>query len=125
MFKKMIKFIHAARVYFLLFITVSFFYYLGLNPVDVGCFIGAKMGSAVGMSVSVPENPFNRLALQLKEKEERLNQKEIELSEREKILREANRGQERLVIGLTVGIVILFGLIVLNYYLDYRRRSKE
>ncbi len=122
--KKIIKLIHAARVYFLIFITISFFYYLGLNPVDVGKFIGAKMGSAVGMSVSVPENPFNRLALQLKEKEERLNQKEMELSEREKALREANRGQERLVIGLTVGIVILFGLVLFNYYLDYRRRQK-
>ena len=77
------------------------------------------------MSVSVPENPFNRLALQLKEKEERLNQKEIELSEREKDLRNIKSGQNRLVTGLLVGIVILFGLVILNYYLDWRRRKKE
>jgi len=125
MLKSIIKIIHTLRVFFLAFILIYFLLILGINPVDVGKFIGAKFGSAVGMSISVPENPFNRLALQLKEKEERLVQKEQELNQKESELDSANNfSQNKLVFILMVGIIILFVLVLLNYYFDYRRKKK-
>ena len=122
MIKKTFKFIHSFRVFLFVFICVSFLINLGINPVDIGKFFGAKAGSAIGMSVGVPENPFNKLALQLEEKEQKLNQKEAELNQLESKLK--NTGGVNLVnIFLAGGVVVLFILISLNFYFDYKRRQ--
>lgn len=126
MFRKTFKFIHYLRVYFLVFILVSFLYQLGVSPIDLGRFVGARFGSAVGMNTSVPENPINRLAMQLKEKEDRLSALEADLNEREKALNDLDlEGQNKLLMAMAAGIAILFVLLVINFYLDYRRRRKE
>ena len=125
MIKKAFKLIHALRVFFLCFIIVGSLYLIGLSPVSITKFIGAKLGSAVGVSTSVPENPFNKLASQLKEKEEALALKEQELNLKAEELSSDNGGQDILIIVLGAGIVVLFGLVLLNYYLDYRRRKNE
>ena len=114
------KLIHRLRVYFLALLVVAFFYYLGSNPIQVGRYIGARFGSAVGMSTSVPENPFNNLALQLKEKENRLTLKENELNDREKAL---NSGGNLPLLLMGAGIIVLFVLVLVNYYLDFRRKK--
>lgn len=124
MFKGTIKFIHRLRLFFFLFILVSFLYYLGLNPVDVGRFVGSKIGSAVGMSISVPENPFNKVALQLEEREEELDERAKALAIREVELdKQAQIDNNPVIFFLLAGIAVLFFLIILNYYLDYRRRK--
>ncbi|MEA3398256.1 MAG: hypothetical protein U9R06_00740 [Patescibacteria group bacterium] len=120
---KIFKFIHTLRVFFLVFIIVAFLFVLGINPVSISKFLGAKLGSAIGMSTSVPENPFNKLALQLKEKEEKLIQREQELDAREKELEPQNKN-EYLITALGLGIIVLFALVLLNYYLDYRRKKQ-
>lgn len=126
MIRRIIKTIHYLRVYFFAFILVGFFFYVGANPVSVGKFIGAKFSRAVGMSVSVPENPFNKLALQLKEKEDRLNNMESELNQREiEMAKNASSSQAKLIIGMGAGLILLFILIALNFYLDYRRRQQS
>jgi hypothetical protein len=126
MIKGIIKLIHELRIAFLLLIVLGFFTVIGVNPVSVGIFVGAKMGSAVGMSTSVPENPFNKLALELKEKESKLTQKEINLVAREKAISETTISrQNKIIIALAFGIVILFFLVITNYYLDYQRRKTE
>ncbi|RLC38044.1 hypothetical protein DRH27_03215 [Candidatus Falkowbacteria bacterium] len=125
MIKRTIKFVHNLRIYFFVLILVSFFYYAGLNPVDISRFVGAKIGSAVGMSISVQENPFNKLALQLKEKEENLTQKEKDLAQRENALNAANSPQIKLVFFLAVGITVLFILVLINFYFDYKRKRRE
>ena len=126
MLKRTIKFIHRLRIFFFLFILVSFLYYLGLNPVDVGRFVGSKIGSAVGMSISVSENPFNKLALQLKEREEGLDEREEALAVREiELNKQAQADNNPAIIFLLAGVAVLFFLIILNYYLDYRRRKKD
>jgi len=122
MLHEFIIFIHRLRVIFFLLIVVSFLSILGANPVNVSQFIGGKLGRAVGMSVSIPDNPFNKLALQLKEKEDELNAREKELSAREADLNEQRANASPWLIGLYAGIAILFFLIIINYYLDYRRR---
>lgn len=124
MLHKTISLIHKLRIYFLTVIIIGFFAAAGLNPVDVGVFFGAKIGSAIGMSTSVVENPFSRLALQLSEKEDRLNKLEKELNEKEKSLGEYNKieNQPLLFWLMASGIIVLFMLIALNYYLDWKRK---
>jgi hypothetical protein len=122
MIKTFVKNMHRLRIFFLIYIIAGSLVIGNVNPIDIGKFIGAKFGSAVGMSVSVPENPFNKLAVQLKEKEADLAQKEQDLNAREQAL---NNHNNPLMIVLVIGIGVLFVLILLNYYLDYRRRRQE
>ena len=83
------------------------------------------MGRAIGMNVGVPENPFNKLALQLDEKEARLNEQEKRLDERTDVLGIGNNIGLWLMV-IAFGIGALFVLILLNFYLDIkRRRLKE
>ena len=124
MIKKVFKFIHALRIFFLCFIIVNFLFIAGLNPVDIGKFIGAKLGSAVGISTSVPENPYNKLAKDLRDKEDELDLREQELFEKEKALGSGGQ-KDFLVIAMGAGIIVLFTLVLLNYYLDYKRRKNE
>jgi len=123
MIHKTIKHIHRFRIYFLAFIVMAFFYQLGLNPVDLSKFIGAKVGSAIGMTISVPENPINKLALELKQKEAGLNEREQDLNEREKALAKASALNDNLYIFMGGGIIVLFILVLMNFYLDYKRRK--
>jgi hypothetical protein len=123
MFKSTIKFIHDLRIFFFALILVSSLYSLGLNPVDIGKFIGAKAGKAVGvsMSTSVPPNPFNTLAMQLEQKERLLDEREQMLAQQEA----GPVSQRGLIYLLLSGIVVLSVLIILNFYLDYRRRNEK
>jgi len=131
MFIKIIKIIHALRVLFLFFIFFTFLIYLGLSPVDVGRYIGAQFGAAItgdsptNISVSIPANPFNTLALQLKEKENKLTDREKGIDQRESDLIRAGSLQSKLLWILSIGIIILFALIILNYIMDFKRRKTE
>lgn len=126
MLDKIIKTIHRLRILVLCFLIVGFFYYLGESPIQLGQYLGARFSSAVGMSVSVPENPVNKLALELQQKENSLTQKEQELNAREQALNESNNNrQSTLIMVLGAGIAVLFVLVILNYILDYRRRRRE
>jgi hypothetical protein len=124
MINKTIRKIHNYRIPFLVLISFMFLAYLGLNPIDLSRYYGARFGSAVGMSMSIPENPVNKLALDLKKKEEALAAREQDLSRREAEL--INRPErDRLLIWLMgLGIIVLFLLISLNFYLDRRSRKK-
>ena len=125
MFHKTISFIHKLRVYFLVIIIIGFFVVAGLNPVDIGVFLGAKVGSAIGMSTKIVENPFNKLALDLKSKEEKLNLKEKELDTREYNLNDAPQSNQILLLGLIAGIFALFVLVLVNFIFDYKRGNNE
>lgn len=126
MLHKSISIIHQLRVYFLFVIIIAFLASAGINPVDVGIFYGTKIGSAVGMSSSVAENPFNKLALDLKNKENSLSQKEQALNAREAVLNsQIGSNQAVLLWVIIAGILILFILIIINFILDYRRRKNE
>lgn len=128
MIKKTVKHIHNFRVFFLAFILVSFLYTVGVSPIDYSRYIGARFSSAVGMSssASVPENPMNTLALQLSDKETKLAQKENELNKREAEIESAKYVlQNKVIWGMIIGIIILFILILINFFLDWRRRKTK
>lgn len=96
------------------------------SPVAIGRYFIAQIGSTVGVTVSVPSNPFNTLAQQLKEKESTLFEKEKKLQEKEIALdTEINKGQSSqnkifMYLAAMGGILLL--LILLNFYFDYRRK---
>jgi hypothetical protein len=75
--------------------------------------------------VSIPENPFNKAAVQLRDKEKKLALKERELIERELSLNNMGGSSDLLIYFMGGGIVLLFILILLNYYLDFTRRKKK
>ena len=100
------------------------------SPIAIGEYLVAQVGSGIGITVSVPPNPFNTLAQQLKEKEDKLVVKEKELQQKEEIFqeqssREQNSQNKNIIIYLIIGGGILLLLIVLNFYLDYRRKSND
>jgi len=124
MLKPTIKFIHHLRVLLFMMIVMSFLYVANLSPIDISVFLGANMGRAIGMNISVPENPFNKLALQLDEKETRLDEREKELDERADLLGVGdNIGLWLTIIAFGIGALLV--LILLNFYLDIRGRRQE
>lgn len=126
MIKPIIKIIHRLRVYFFIFILVAFFYQIGVQPIELGKFIGARFSSAVGVSTSVPENPFNKLALQLKEKKQGLDEREDNLNNWEELLnKKTNQNDTIIFIVISIGIVVLFFLIAINFYLDRKRSGRK
>ncbi len=124
MIRPTIELIHHLRVLLFMMIVMSFLYVANLSPIDISVFLGAKIGSAIGMNVGVPENPFNKLALQLDEKEVRLNEQEKKLDERADALSVGgNIGLWLMVIAFGIGA--LFVLILFNFYLDIKRRHQD
>jgi len=128
MLKKTVKHIHNFRIAFFAFILFSFLYTVGISPVDYTKYLGARFSSAVGVgsSASVPPNPINTLALQLEEKQTKLDARESQLDKRETDLKSSSSVLENKVIwGMMIGIVVLFILISLNFILDWHRRKTK
>lgn len=128
MLKKTATTIHKLRVFFLLGFSVVFLIQLQMNPLDFGRYLGARFSDAIGMSVAVPENPDNRLARELKERSEELDAREQELAAREDSLKTAVNQElsgrfQWYFWTMGVGILLLFVLIAVNFYLDYKRRQ--
>ncbi len=83
-----------------------------------------ELGSAVGASAGVLPNEYNTLAQSLLKKETEVNQKEAALAEREAaVLHQGGEKDTKLIfVVLSVGVLLLV-LILLNFYLDWRRKS--
>ena len=121
MLKQIVHFVHSLRILLLILIVLSFLNISDINPVSLSYFVGAKFSSAIGMKTSVPENPVNKLALELKTREADLDAREQDILSREV---EIYKTQEQyLLYGIAGGILVLFVLILLNFYLDIRRRK--
>lgn len=129
MLKKIIQAIHRARLSLSILVLVLFLALIGLNPINLTEYLSAKFSLAVEnmnrATAKVEPNPYNTLAMQLLDKEQGLNDKEKMLREKESQLVSINSGQTKIIYGLAIGIMILFCLILFNYYLDYRRRHKK
>jgi hypothetical protein len=82
-----------------------------------------QMGFAIGMTAGVPKNEFNKLAQELQQKDAAITEREKALAEKEAIiLREQGANSARLS-ALVIGIgFILLVLILLNFYLDAKRK---
>lgn len=113
-------------IYFVSFLLVSIFCFswlhYGAKPPEIMKYLLAQIGSSVGVSLTVPENPFNTLAKQLQEKEIELQKREKALDE---ILIKINRESKIILASILVLMIILVILILLNFYFDYQFRKTE
>lgn len=80
------------------------------------------LANAISMSASVAPNDYNALSAQIAQKQQELNQREIEVGLKEQ---SANAGSELPIYILSTLVFILLVLIVLNYALDFIRARKE
>jgi hypothetical protein len=111
--------------FFFLFLLAYSKTVLKIAPTDLVFYSLASLGSSVGVSVSVPPNSYNTLAVQLQEwqnklteKEKILNQKELELKQKSVVEREII---SKLILTL---LIIIFLLVLINFYLDFKFRVK-
>ncbi len=74
--------------------------------------------TGVNATAGVAPNTYNQLALQLKNKELSLNDKERLIQEQKTELRRNSRGFFTVILTF---ISLLFVLVILNFYFDYRR----
>lgn len=104
----------------ILFVALSIYGNLSLGPKE---FV-RELGAAVGASAGVLPNEYNTLAQALLKKEAEVNQKETALSLREAaVLGQGSEKETKLIfVVLSVGVLLLV-LILLNFYLDWRRKS--
>lgn len=112
-----------------MFVSLVILLQLALKPLDVGKYIGARFSDAIGMSVSIPENPVNKLARELNERKAELDEREAEIVKKEQeinqtVVEEVNNDFQIYFIALASGIGFLFILIITNFILDYRRKKK-
>jgi hypothetical protein len=74
------------------------------------------IANSVGVYASIEENEVNGLLAQLNEKEKELNEREIAIVEKE------NRNEKETLLWISLIGFGLFGLILLNFYLDFKKR---
>ena len=80
----------------------------------------SMMAQVVGMSAGVQPNEYNTLATQLAQKEEELKTREARVVE---IQSNSSQSNATLVATLSLGLsVVLFLLLILNFYFDMRAR---
>lgn len=103
--------------------------FLEANPSEIVGGLFAQVASSVGMSVNVSSNPYNTLAQQLREKEVQLQQKENDVAAKERTLKQRelfSNGWNGIILILIFGfLILLLGLILINFYLDRKRKEKE
>lgn len=110
---------------FVTIIVTVFLVHLGINPVDLGRFLGARIGLALNVtsSASVPANPFNTVALQLKEKEVVLDEREADLERIKAGLSDETASLKQWLVYLVPLVAALLILVLMNFYFDYRERK--
>jgi hypothetical protein len=92
--------------------------FIGVGLITLLVLLHYRPGSVAGVTVqnyaAVPANPYNQAA-------EQLSRKEAELSAREAAVNAAAARQSRLTGYLYVVLGALFVLILINFYLDFKR----
>jgi hypothetical protein len=127
MFSFIKKISHAIVIFFLAVIFSYFLLFLFLHPLNVVFFLGNQLSAAAGLTntATVAENPINRLAMQLDEKQKQLDDREQALNDRATALDSQNNlWNNGLLLAILLALVVLGVLLMINFYFD-RRREKE
>jgi len=83
-----------------------------------------QMGLSIGITAGVPENDYNKLAQALKEKDKALTERERNLAKTEMTVLNAQRENNTRLVWLIMAIgFVLLSLILINFYLDKKRRT--
>ena len=75
------------------------------------------------MYASIEPNEYNRLAQEIKEKQEELERREAVVVEKEAVSAEDKVVNDRVVAYVIAISSLLLILVILNFYLDWRRRK--
>lgn len=118
--QKIIKWLIPLVFLTLLFVFCFSWFHYQATPVSIYKYLLAHIGTSVGVSLSVPENPFNNLVRQFQEKEADLKKREQKIDE---ILIKTERETKIILTLVLVLTIILVILILLNFYLDYQSRK--
>jgi len=98
---------------------------LGISSLGTVGFV-QQMGLAVGMTAGVPKNEYNTLAQALKERDVAITEREKALAEKEANILQEQRVNDTKLSYLVISIgALLLSLILLNFYLDARRKRNE
>ena len=109
---------------FLLFLFSYSWIFLKVNPGEIFHYFFASLGSNVGVSVSVPVNPYNKLATELREWQSQLEEREKTLNQKEADLAAKKYVQGEVILKLILAtLIIIFVLLFLNFYFDFKSRS--
>lgn len=84
--------------------------------------LGRYLLAQVGLNTSAPPNQFNTLAQQLKNKELTLSEKEKILTQQEALLKARSEEEAKTRRCLLYGGGVLLVLILLNFCMDWRKR---
>ena len=106
-------------------ILIFLWFGFDVKPIALGKYFLTQLSSTIGVSVSIAPNPFNTAAEQLQEKERALSVKENDLKQKEEQTVKEKSGLERFNIYLLAGGGFLLGLILFNFYLDFRRKKLQ
>ncbi len=92
---------------------------------DLGGGALRQFGAVIGMYASIEPNEYNLLAQQLDERVKELDEKEAELKEQERqLVEEIERENDaKAVVYITAIGSLLLVLVLLNFYLDWKRRK--
>lgn len=118
----------SGRVTLALFSVVSLVFVYTLSTIPVQrALIGttSQLANAVGVFAGVPTNPYNTLAAELALKEAELSTREALLAAEQNRSTDEAASLRALLIGSFVVSGIVLVLVILNFYLDYRRRNKN
>ncbi len=119
------KLTHMLRALLLVLIVLNIIVASGHDPISLAQLVGTRISRAVGVGASVAPNPYNSVALQLKEKERSLGEHERELAAREKKLDKELVSQKTIIAILTGFIFVMFIMLLLNFYNDHKRNQKK
>jgi len=84
-----------------------------------------QLGSVVGMYAGVEPNEYNLLAQQLDQRNKELDAREAELAQQEVLLKESVVSDRASIVYATAIGFLLLVLVVLNFYLDWKRGREE
>ncbi len=126
MFKKIINLLMGILILSFVFIFGFYWFSYKISPIFVVNYLAAQAGSAIGISATVPPNPYNTIAQQLNKKEKELQEREKEINQKEKQIKEKVVSQNKAILwGLFSMTFILFVLILMNFYLDFKRKKSN
>ncbi len=87
--------------------------------------ISGEVAGATTLSAEVPPTPTNQLYLELKQKQLELNNKDQELQAKERYLNTQFLPNNSAIKLLYLTLGFIFILLMLNFYLDYRRNKQS
>jgi predicted PurR-regulated permease PerM len=123
--KGIVRVWHIILIFLFAFSVSAVLFNFGSSPIRLAQIYGAKIGQAMGLSMTVTENPYNKLALQLDEKEQSLTERENNLNLLQQQLLQSNENYKIILMILTLLVFVLLFLVILNFYLDGRRKRQE